>query len=119
MMDSIIIKDARFLCNVGVSEEERKNRQEILIDMELHLNLKKAAENDELKHTVDYSKVCSLVANLIEKKNYKLIEAVAWDAAGRVLKEFYVKKVIVEVKKPGALAHINARYASARIERRK
>ena len=115
-MDSIIIRDARFLCNVGVSAEERKKKQKILIDMELFLNLKKAAENDELKHTVNYSGVCSIVAKLIEKKEYKLIEAIAWDIAGVVLKEFNIKKAIVEVKKPGAL-HGMARYAAARIER--
>lgn len=118
-MDSIIIRDARFLCNVGISAEERKRKQKIFIDIELFLSLKKAAENDELKHTVNYSKVCNLVANLIEKKEYRLIEAIAWDISETVLKEFNVKKVIVEVKKPGALAHINARYASARVERRK
>ena len=117
-MDRIIIKDARFLCNVGISAKERKKKQEILIDMELLLNLRKAAESDELKHTVDYSKVCSLAAELIEKKEYNLIEAIARDILDIVLKEFNVKKVIVEVKKPGAL-HGNARYASARIEKRK
>lgn len=117
MMDSITIKDARFLCNVGISAGERKKRQEIFMDIELFLDLKKAAENDELKHTVNYSKVYNLASKLIEKKQYNLIETIAWDTAGIALKEFNVKKAIVEVKKPGALR--NARYASARVERLK
>ena len=53
-MDKIIIKDAKFLCNIGMSSEERRKKQEIFVDIELFLNTKKAAQTDDIKDTVNY-----------------------------------------------------------------
>lgn len=116
-MDKIIIKKARFKCNIGISREERAKKQNIIIDVELFLNLRKASSTDDIKNSVDYSKIHSLIKSIAEKKEHKLIEALAENIANAVLKNFPAKKAVVKVVKPMALAKKNVKYAAVEIAR--
>lgn len=119
MMDKIIIKEARFLCNIGVSENEGAKKQLVAIDAELFLNLKKASSSDDIKHTVDYSEVHSIIKDVAENKRCKLMEAMAENIAKEILNRFSVKKIIVRVKKPMALSKKNVKYVAIEITRTK
>lgn len=116
-MDRIIIKEARFMCNVGVSEKEREKKQLVVIDAELFLYLKKASSSDDIKNTVNYSELHSVMKNVAENKRYKLIEAMAENIAKEILNNFSVKKIIVRVMKPSALSKKNVKYAAVEITR--
>ena len=118
-MDKIIIKEARFSCNIGVSQKERKKKQEIAVDAQLFLDAKKAAQTDDIKYAVNYSEVHDLIKNIIGMKKYKLAESIAENIARGILNEFPVQKVIVKVKKPEALADRNVKYAAVEIIRKK
>lgn len=98
-MDKIIIKDAIFFCNIGISPKERSKKQKIFVDIELSLDTRKAAQKDDLKYTINYSDVFSLIKDIAEKKEYKLIEALANKIAEGILDKFDAKKIIVKVKK--------------------
>ena len=118
-MDKIIIKEARFLCNIGVSQKERKKKQEIIIDIELFSNIKKASKTDNIRHAVNYSEVYDLIKNIVGRKKYKLIEAMAENVAKEILNKFSVKKMLVRIKKPEALANRNVKYTAVEIIRKK
>ena len=117
-MDKIIIKDACFLCNIGISEEERRKKQEIFIDAELFSDTKKAAKTDNLAYTVNYSEVYDLIKKIVEKKEYKLIETIANNIAENILNKFNIKKVILNVKKT-RLQNKNLKYVAVEITRKK
>lgn len=116
-MDKIIIKEAQFMCNVGVSKEERAEKQCIIVDAELFFNFKKVPSTDDIKNTIDYSQMHELIKNTAEKNEYKLIETLADNIAKEILKNLPAKKVIIMVKKPMALAKKNVRYAAVEITR--
>lgn len=118
-MDKITIKGALFLCNVGISERERRKKQKIFIDVELFLDAKKAGQTDDLKHTVDYSEVYDSIRRTIKRKKYRLIESIAGNIAKNVLNSFNVNKVSVTIKKPGALARKNVEFVALEIMRGK
>ena len=127
-MNKIIIKEAHFLCNVGVLEEERKEKQEILVDVVLFLNVKKAFKkktakpfffSDDIRSTVNYLEVYNLLNKVVNDKEYRLIEAMSEDIAKEVLSNFPVDEVLVRVKKPTALADKNVKYAAVEIRRTK
>ena len=118
-MDKMIIKEASFSCNIGVSKKERKEKQEIVIDVELFLNIKKASQTDNIKYAVNYSKVYDLLKSIAEKNEFKLIETMAENFAKAISNKFSVEKVLVRVKKPGALANRNVKYAAVEIIRKK
>src|SRR3989344_7540758 len=98
-MDKITIKDASFPCNVGVSSKERSRKQDILIDVELFLDTKKAAGTDDIKHTINYAQVHKLVGSIVRARRYKLIETIAESIAKKILENFNVGKVVVRIKK--------------------
>lgn len=116
-MDKIIIKNAKFGCNIGVSKKEKKKKQEIIFDIELFLSIKKAS--DDINHTVNYSKVCKSIKKLTNKKEFNLIETIAEETAKMILENFDIKKVLVRVKKPKALKEFRADYACVEIARKK
>lgn len=122
-MDKIIIKEAHFMCNLGVPNEERKKKQEIIVDVELFLNAEKMAlpffPSDDIKSTIDYSKAYNLIKQTVEGKEYRLIEAIAENLANKILDKFPVKQALVRVKKPKALAGRNVKYAAVEIIRDK
>ena len=106
------------MCNIGVSQEERAKKQKILVDAELFLNLKKVSSTDNIKNTINYSEIHSLMKDIAEKKEHKLIEALAENIANGILKNFPAKKVLVTVMKPKALAKKNVEYAAVEIARK-
>lgn len=116
MMDKIIIKNAKFRCNIGVSAKERSKKQEIIIDTELFFNFKNM--NDDIKNTINYSEVHSSIKKIVEKKEYKLIETLAEEIAKEILSNFKINKIVVKIKKPEALRKKNAGYAAVEITRK-
>lgn len=114
-MDKIIIKEAKFMCNIGVSKEERAKKQSIFVDAELFFNLKKASYTDDIKNTIDYSEIYESIRNISEKREYRLIEALSEDIAKEILSNYPTKKIIIRVKKPLR----NFEYAAVEITRKK
>lgn len=113
-MDTILIRDLCVLYHVGVPDQEREKPQRLLVTVEMALDLSAAAASDDLTQTVDYDAVCQRLLRFGEGRNWKLIEKLAEDIAGLVLKEFGAKSASVEVKKFVIPA---ARYVSVRVTR--
>jgi dihydroneopterin aldolase len=118
-MDKIIIKNAKFKCNIGITDKERRKKQEILIDVELFFNIKNTSSTNDIKNTIDYSKLHEAIRNIVEKKGYNLIETLAESIAKETLSDYLIKKIIVRVKKPEALRKKNVEYAAVEITRKK
>ena len=118
MMDKIIIKNAKFECNIGVTGIERRKKQEILIDIGLFFDAKKASLTDDIKNTIDYLKIHESVKNVAEKREYNLIETLAEEISKEILSNYPVKEIIVRVKKPGALRKKDVECAAVEIMRK-
>ena len=103
MTDKIIIEDLECFGYHGVLAEEKKLGQKFLISMELSVDTTLAAETDACKDTVDYSRICSQVKELVQGEVYDLIETLAEQIARKILHSFSsVTMLQVTVKKPWA-----------------
>jgi len=102
-MDKITIKNASFLCNIGITEEERKEAQEIFINIKIFFDTRKSAQTDNIKNTIDYFQVYNGLKKLVENKPYNLVETIAQDSADYILNNYPAQKVKISVKKPGAI----------------
>jgi dihydroneopterin aldolase len=119
-MDRIIIEGASFQARVGVSEEERRRQQEIVLDMQAFVDTRGAGKRDDLDATVSYVEIHQAAARVISAKAYRLIETIAEDVATAVLERFAgVAGVVVRVAKPAALGHRGARLTAVEITRMK
>ena len=102
-MDRILIHDLLVRCIIGVTEEERSKKQDVLISLSLGLDLRAAGKSDRLEDTVDYSKLKKRILAHAEESGYRLIGALAESVAEICLQEPAILRVKVRVEKPGAL----------------
>ena len=102
-MDKIIIKDLLARGIIGVNDWERKRAQDILINITIFADIRRAAENDDLEYSVNYSTLSKKILAHAESAARLTVEALANDLAKLCLAEPNVQRVIVRVEKPGAV----------------
>jgi D-erythro-7,8-dihydroneopterin triphosphate epimerase len=102
-MDKILIKDLLVRCIIGINEDERREKQDVIINIEILADLKKACRTDLFEDTVDYRSIKKNVLSMTEASAFYLIEALAEKAAGICLQAKGVRAVKVTVEKPSAL----------------
>lgn len=86
----------------GVFAEERRDGQEFIVDVNVHLQSRAAATTDALVDTVNYATVAQVVHELIIGEPVDLIETLAEHIATKILELGGVVKVEVTVHKPQA-----------------
>lgn len=101
--DRIFIRDLTIRCIVGVDEYERREKQDVLVHLTLHADLRQAGRTDALEDTVDYRALKKRILRLAEDSRFRLIEALAQSIADECLRDERVERVEVVVEKPGAL----------------
>lgn len=102
-MDKIIIRDLLLRSIIGVTEAERKDRQDILINLTLFTDTRAAGASDDIADAVNYRTVTKRVIKHVEESADFLVEKLANDIARLLLTEFDLSRAIVRVEKPGAL----------------
>jgi dihydroneopterin aldolase/D-erythro-7,8-dihydroneopterin triphosphate epimerase len=102
-LDRIHIRDLAARCIVGINPDERVNKQDIVINLTLHADLRKAGRTDDIADTVDYKAVKRKVLALVEGSSFLLLERLAEAIAGACLAQPGVRRVRVLVEKPAAL----------------
>ncbi len=114
-MDKIYIRDLMVRCIVGINDDERTNRQDVLFNIVLSVDLAPAGASDDFNDTVDYRAIKKEVIAMAEGSSFFLIEALAERVAALCLARAGVARVRVTVDKPGALRF--ARSVAVEIER--
>lgn len=66
-MDRIHIRDLNLRCIIGVYPEERKDRQDITINITLDCTFGRAPATDRLEDTVDYKSITKRIIALVEE----------------------------------------------------
>lgn len=107
-MAIIRITDLRLSALIGIFDWERKNKQDIVINITLEYNADKAAESDNIKDTVDYKIITEDVIKLVESSQYFLIEKLANKILDIALKNPLVLKATVRIDKPDALEYADS-----------
>ena len=105
-MDKVFIKDLRVLGILGIHDWERVTPREIVINVTLYTDTRRAARTDEITDCVDYSAMAKKVRAYAESAARMTVEALANDLAELCLEEPRVRKVVVRVDKPGAVAEV-------------
>jgi dihydroneopterin aldolase/D-erythro-7,8-dihydroneopterin triphosphate epimerase len=102
-MDQILIRELSARCLIGVSSEERRERQEVVVSLALVLDLAPAGHSDRIGDAVDYRTIKKRVLTLIESSQFQLLEALAEAVAAACLEQPAVHEVRVTLDKPGSL----------------
>lgn len=102
-MDRILIRDLLVRCVIGVREDERREKQDVIMNLALSLDLRKAGTSDRIEDTLDYRALKKRIIALAEDSRFYLVEALAEAVAGICLEDPRVSEARVTVEKPTAL----------------
>ncbi len=102
-LDRIEIRDVLLRCIVGINEAERKNKQDVLINIVMWADTRAAAQSDDIADAVNYRTVTKQIIEHVEASEYFLVERLVERIAQICLRHERVQQVQVSVEKPGAL----------------
>ena len=84
MLKKIFIEDLICFASVGVYENEKLKKQNIIINIEILLINKMKTHTDNLNDVADYGKFRRIILDVINSKHFNLIETLA---------EYLIKKM--------------------------
>ena len=86
----------------GVADKEKKIGQQFEIDIEVDAQLNSAIQSDDIRQTVDYSKLYEKVVDIFSGDQYNLIESLANKIAVTLTNDFNLTACKVIIRKPDA-----------------
>ncbi len=102
-MDRILISDLLVRCIIGVRDDERRDKQDVLINLALSVDLGRAGKSDRLEDSLDYRSLNKRITKMAENSQFYLVEALAQAIADICLDHPSVVEAQVRVEKPAAL----------------
>jgi dihydroneopterin aldolase len=100
--DRIVLAGLRVRGYHGVLPEERRDGQEFVVDLVLHVDTAPAAVSDALADTADYGSLATAVAAVVAGEPVSLLEKLAARIAAVCLDDPHVERAEVTVHKPQA-----------------
>lgn len=102
-MDCIKIENLRLRCLIGFNEHELKDKQDIVITLELFTDLRTGGASDNPDDILNYRTVTKAIIKHVENSAYKTLEALAQSIARVAIVDCHVKHLKLTVHKPHAL----------------
>lgn len=100
MTDWIELKNIEVHTNIGVTPEEKSQKQKIHISVEFPSYATTiASDMDDLSLTTDYQAVYDTVIAVASQGERNLVETLAENVASELLQKFYLPEVVLSVKK--------------------
>lgn len=103
MPDRIVIKNLFLRTIIGINDDERANRQDVLINLTLETDTRKAGQSDDIADALNYRTMTKRVIELVETSRFFLVEKMAEEIASLCLGDELVSRATVSVEKPAAL----------------
>ena len=100
--DKIILPELTFLACHGALPQEREQKQQFKLNVELILDTFEAAESDDLADTVDYGQVYRQIEKIMLGEPHNLLESLASEIAHTLLADDLVQAVTVRLEKSAA-----------------
>jgi dihydroneopterin aldolase len=98
--DVVSVKDLSVRAVIGVHAWERDVEQTLVVSVDMAADVRKAAANDDLADALDYSAVAEAIAAVLREGKFRLIETAAEHVAGRLLADFPLTWLRLELRKP-------------------
>ena len=103
MTDHVSVRDLRVRAVIGVHAWEREIEQTLLVSVDMvpeTADVRKAAASDDLADALDYSAVAETIAAVLREGRFRLIETAAERVAERLLADFPLSWLRLELRKP-------------------
>ena len=103
MTDHVSVRDLRVRAVIGVHAWEREIEQTLLVSVDMvpeTAGVRTAAASDDLADALDYSAVAGTIVAVLREGKFRLIETAAERVAGRLLADYPLSWLRLELRKP-------------------
>ena len=100
MTDYVSVRDLTVQAVIGVHDWEREIEQRLVVSVDMQTDVRAAAASDDLAAALDYSAVAEAIATVLREGKFRLIETAAERVAGRLLADYPLSWLRLELRKP-------------------
>lgn len=100
MADKIRLRNMVFYGYHGAFAAEKEIGQRFEVDVEITTDLVSPARADDVELAINYVDLYTIVKDVVEEKEFNLIESMAGEIAQQILSSHDVDEVLVRVRKP-------------------
>jgi D-erythro-7,8-dihydroneopterin triphosphate epimerase len=104
-MALIRIKNLLIRTIIGLNPEERTNRQDVVINAEIEIDLNQSVFDDHPNGIYDYKEITKAIIHLVEESKFYLLEKLTHEVLELILRDPRVIWAKVEIDKPQALRY--------------
>ena len=106
----IFINNFMLIASIGVYDQEKKNKQKIIVNLEILLTNNTEPQNDNLQETQDYSQFRKCVTDIVQNKHFDLLEILTKKIYIAISKNEFVLGVKVNISKPDIFDNCEVAY---------
>jgi dihydroneopterin aldolase len=106
--DYVSVRDLSVAAVIGVHPWEREIEQTLIFNVDMAADVRRAAATDDLAEALDYSAAAEVIATVVREGKFGLIETAAERVADRLLADFTLSWLRLELRKPIATGGYSA-----------
>jgi dihydroneopterin aldolase len=106
--ETIHIENLRVSGVIGVRPEERIRRQPLIVNVAVEQDFARAADSDDVSHTLDYAELCGAIRAFVEAQSFQLLETLIRRLALHLHGRFPIARLSLHIRKPEAIAEADA-----------
>lgn len=106
----IFINNLILIASIGVYEKEKKNKQKIIVNLEILLTNNTEPLSDNLEETQDYSQFRKCVTDIVQSKHFDLLEILTKKIYAVISKKEFVLGVKINISKPDIFDNCEVAY---------
>jgi len=99
----IHIQDLRLRTFIGINDDEKKNRQDVVINIRIHYHAEKAVSFNVIEEALNYRTITKKVIRHVEENRFLLLERMTDEVLSLVMENSQVMWADVRIDKPHAL----------------
>lgn len=103
VMAIIRIKKLLLRTYIGFNDKEIREKQDVIINMTIDVDLSQAIENDVVDGSYNYKIITKNIIELVQSRKFKMLETLTQTVLDEIMKHKKVRFARVEVDKPYAL----------------
>ena len=106
----ICINNLILIASIGVYEKEKKNKQKIIVNLEILLTNNTEPLSDNLEETQDYSQFRKCVTDIVQSEHFDLLEILTKRIYAVISKKEFVLGVKINISKPDIFDNCEVAY---------
>jgi len=98
-MFNVEIKNLKVFTNLGITAEERKNKQMLKVTLTFSYNVLKGKDLEKMSNLKDYSRITKSLKKFINESKYNTLEKLIIASSLMLEKKFKIKKIKIVINK--------------------